>query len=230
MNHNETDFAQNNEENIKPHRWKKAITLLTAASLFVACNKHNPNAYFTWQGNYLNGNLIYEFSMWSQASEELFIDFGVWTWKNEKEEYYAYIKKWNGNVKYLHAKTKEDLKSLLKKECISDFSGLLFQKTELEADDKINDLFIRLDEYEIDHKWDIKEKSDIQNRLEEIDLKLNELKSEEWKDSKEEKKSLEEEKKNLQKRLKELNNLKRIYYRVDDGKTYYPEEFDFTWN
>jgi hypothetical protein len=24
--------------------------------------------------------------------------------------------------------------------------------------------------------------------------------------------------------------LKRIYNRVDDGKTYYPEEFDFTWN
>ena len=229
---NEKEFTQNNKENTTHHtsRHRKAITFLTAASLFVACDKHNPNAYFMWQGNYLNGNIKYKFSMWSQPPKEMFIDFGVWTWKNEKEEYFAYIKKGNGKIKYLHAKTKESLKSLLKQECIDDFYGLLYGETEREADDKINDLFKRLDEYEKDHEWDLKEKADIQKRLEGIDIKLGELKIKEWKDSKEEKKSLKEEKKNLQKRLKELNSLKRIYNRVDDGKTYYPEEFDFTWN
>ena len=229
---NEKEFTQNNKENTTHHtsRHRKAITFLTAASLFVACDKHNPNAYFMWQGNYLNGGIIYEFSRWSQPKDKMFIDFGVWTWKNEKEEYFAYIKKWNGKVKYLHAKTKEELKNLLKNRCIDDFYGLIYPETEREADDKINDLFIRLDEYKKDHEWDLKEKADIQKRLEEIDLKLSELKSEESKDSKEEKKNLKEEKKNLQKRLKKLNSLKRVYDRVDDGKTYYPEEFDFTWN
>jgi hypothetical protein len=41
---------------------------------------------------------------------------------------------------------------LLKQGCIDDFYGLLYGETEREADDKINDLFKRLDEYEKDHE------------------------------------------------------------------------------